>query len=175
MSPLDYCFNHPADGGSTDGDYYLIFGKLRNDEAVEMFIAFTTKGDDEFDRIVKQLGLKSFSTTENHYETAEEWAKKDARKIHPTLPVEIRFMDDGEISPPSGMFRLPVDDQNPQTCQNCQSDGEELECWLSFAQWGHPFFCSWQCANKWYVELPLATFQASRSNDLAACGQGGIV
>lgn len=174
MGPLDYCFNHPADAGS-DGDYYTIFGKLRNDEAVEMYIALIAKGDDEFDRIVKQLALESFSTTENHFETAEEWARKDARKIHPTLPVEIRFMEDGEISPPSGMFRLPVDDQKPQTCQSCQRDGKNLECWLSFAKWGHPFFCSWQCSNKWYVDIPLSNFQTAQSSDSVACQSGGFV
>lgn len=175
MSPLDYCYDHPADTGSTDDDYYMIFGKLRKNEAVEMYIAFTTKGDDEFDEIVKQLALESFSMTENDYETAEEWAKDDARKIHPALPVEIRFLEDGELSPPSGMLRIPVDKQKPQTCQSCQSNGENMECWLSFANWGHPYFCSWQCANKWYVEIPFSNIQTVESKDSAAFPQGVTV
>lgn len=168
MGPMDYCFNNPADGGSADGDYYMIFGKLRNDEAIEMYIAHTTKGDDEFDQIVEQLGLKSFSFTEDDFDTAEEWARNDARRIHPTLPVEIRFMDDGEISMPFGMMRLPVDAEKPRNCHICRSDDTGRHCWFSFWKWGHPVFCSMQCAKEWYVEIPLAKLQST-----GACHRGG--
>ncbi len=153
---MDYYSGNPADEHPLDDDYYMLFGRLRTD-AVEMYIAFTTRGDDEFDRIASQLGLKSFSYVANDAQAAEEWARKDARILHPTLPIEIRYLEDGEVSIPTGMFLLPVNRERARICQTCCRNEDNLEHWRSAGRWGHPVFCSRNCEQKWYEELPFLT------------------
>ena len=147
------CFEDPGCDAPLDGNCYLIYGKLRKD-AIEMYIASVTKGDDQYDELVKKLGLQTFSCTEDNYETAEEWARKDARTLHPTLPIEIRFFQDGDLAEPAGMYLIPASDDQPRKCENCRSDGKNLKEWRSFYKWGHPYFCSGNCVSNWYENVP---------------------
>ena len=147
-----YYEDFPPGRDSDDAHYYIIFGRVTTD-AVQMFLGHVKKGDDEYDELAKRLGLQSFSFTADDFETAEEWAKKDAELLHPSLPVEIRFMEDGDLSALGGMFRLPVDAEKPLSCKTC-GIRDQPEHWLSVGKFGHPVFCSHHCGRIWYEEIP---------------------
>lgn len=147
-------FYNPDDDVPVDGDYYMLFARV-TEHAVQAFIAFTQNGDDEFDNVVAELGLTYLTHVVNDAEAAEDWAKKLARNLHPALPIELCFLEDGEVSTPGGYFLLPVATEKRTNCQSCGRDGSDLKEWRSAARIGHPLFCSQRCAEIWYVELVL--------------------
>jgi hypothetical protein len=157
----------PGDNQSDDGPYYQIFGRVKND-TVQMFIAEVRQGDTEYDRVRNRLGLEEFSTVVHDFEAAEGYAKSDARKQHSDYPIELRFMEDGEVTAPGAMSLIPVDADKPKTCACCGCGDASVEKWLSVYKWGYPFFCSRKCVNQWY-ELPFLPV----STGIVEC-QGGL-
>ena len=144
-------FYDPADDYPLDDDYYMLFARQMNGD-VQMFVAFTTKGDDEFDGVAGQLGLKYITHVVNDFGAALDWAKREAKRIAPDLPVEIRLMEDGEVVEPSGWLLLPVADFDKRVCESCGTVAKKH--WKSIWKWDYPVFCSKECIENWYVKLP---------------------
>lgn len=157
-------YDFPAENND-DSVYYQIFGRIENN-TVQMFIADVQNGDSEYDDAANRLNLQSFSTVVHDFESAEEFAKKDARHLHADFPVEIRFMEDGEVAAPAGMVLIPKIVDKPKTCQQCGCDENGIEHWLSVYKWGYPFFCSRNCVNNWY-EIPFITSVSGNSTGLS--------
>ena len=153
-------FDYPCPPESKDeNEYYMLFGKV-TDRAVEIYVAFTTEGDDEFDDLTARLNLKYLSHVENDGEAADEWTRYYARSLNDSLPLEIRFMECGSLQQPA-VFLYSVTNESSKLnmkdlcCKNCSSMVPEEGIWRSAGSYGHPCFCSRACVKNWYLMLPL--------------------